>query len=120
MGEPSDGTLFYGYCWDKEIVFDENANFDATPLLREVASKVDEGWYGCDAQMGTYLSIKETEKTAGQFNPEPIDLGRLWLDQEANRNWRKALLDTFLFTVGVEPPVGDNQPGWWLVARYVS
>lgn len=119
MGEPVDGTLFYGYCLREEIDFGEHCDaFDANPLLREVNANVEIGWYGVDGHEGTYLYIVASEKTAGQFNPESIDLDRLFLDAAANKNWWKAMLDTFLSTVGVEPP--DGQPGWWLVSRYCA
>lgn len=121
MGEPVDGTLFYGYCWDKEIdLGDDETVFETSALLREVAAQTDIGWYGVDNHAPTYLYIAASERCGPQFHPKAIDLDRLFLDAAANKNWWKAMLDTHLETVGVQPPEGDNQPGWWLVSRYCS
>lgn len=121
MGEPVDGTLFYGYCWREEVVFDEERDISAaSALVQEAFQQCEVGWYGVDGHESTFVHIIGTDRTAGQFNPKPIDIGKMTGDHLANRNWWKAMLNIFLNEYGVEPPPGDNQPGWWLVSRYVS
>jgi hypothetical protein len=121
MGEPVDGTLFYGYCWREEIPFDEyHENNDLSALVREANNQCEVGWYGVDGHEATFVYIIGTDTTAGQFNPKPVDVGHVFTSDAANRRWWAAMLDTFLADNCVEPPTGENQPGWWLVSRYVS
>ena len=123
MGEPVDGTLFYGYCWreDDAVVFDEERDVSAaSALVRESIQQCEIGWYGVDGHEGTFVHIVGTDTCAGQFNPEPVDLGNISANHAANHNWRDAMLNIFINFHGVKPPNGVNQPGWWLVSRYCS
>jgi hypothetical protein len=42
----------------------------------------------------------------------PIELSKL---RDVDPAW-KAALDRYLAAHGIEPPQGENQPGWWVVA----
>ena len=121
MGEPVDGTLFYGYCWREEIVFDDEHDVSkSSALVRESFQQCEVGWYGVDGHEATFVYVTDTATTAGQFNPEPVNLVKAVGDHISNHRWRDAMLEIFLKEYGVEPPSGDNQPGWWRVSRYVS
>jgi hypothetical protein len=55
-----------------------------------------------------YLFIRDTEITANRGYPKPLDPGSFTVDP----SW-KGKLDAFLESQGIEPPEGENQPGWW-------
>lgn len=120
MGEPVDGTLFYGYCWNETIEFGDEIedHLARLALVREAVAQCEIGWCGNEYHEKTYVYIVGTEQTAGQFNPEPVDIGKAFTSHAANHRWWGAMLDTFLSQHNVEPPQGPNQPGWWLVSRY--
>jgi hypothetical protein len=53
-----------------------------------------------------YLYVKGTKVTAWRGTPRPLT------SLEVTPEW-KAQLDAFLASQGIEPPTGENQPGWW-------
>lgn len=123
MGEPVDGTLFYGYCWreDEAVVFDEERDdSNASALVREANQQCEIGWYGVDGHESTFVYIRGTDTCAGQFNPKAVDVTHAANNWAANHRWWDAMLNVFLNFHGVKPPNGVNQPDWWLVSRYVG
>lgn len=58
-----------------------------------------------------FLTIRGTHTTAWRGRPMPIT------SIETADDWR-AKLDAFLAAEGIEPPEGDNQPGWWLASNW--
>lgn len=68
----------------------------------------------CSGEYGIpYLYALGTEKTAYRGDREPVDPAALAVDPA----WRERL-DAFLASQRIEPPEGENQPGWWLVSYW--
>lgn len=67
---------------------------------------VDVGRHCSDPAPMPYVFVRSTEITASRGNPKPLT--QITVDPA----W-KGQLDTFLAECEVEPPEGDNQPGWW-------
>lgn len=104
----------------------EQENFEAiktwktarTEVMHEVG--VDIGWYNDEIDMRSFVHIVGAEIVAYKDDPQPIVLPvRGWIKPALYREWQ-AKLDAFLAQHKVPPPEGDNQPGWWLVARDCS
>jgi hypothetical protein len=56
-----------------------------------------------------YLFIKDTQTVADWGDPQPMPSG------DVDPEW-KPKLDAFLESQGIEPPEGENQPGWWVAS----
>jgi hypothetical protein len=101
MGVSSDAIVFYGYVWDVEDV-QRKGN------LKE-GDSVTWGWHCSDAAPMRYLAIEESEVTAWRGYPVPLPSTATPLQWED-------VLNEELERHGVEPPEGENQPGWWIVS----
>jgi hypothetical protein len=55
------------------------------------------------------LYVQGTKITAHRGSPKPLAL------LEIDPTWQ-GKLDSFLESQGVEPPEGENQPGWWVAS----
>jgi hypothetical protein len=56
-----------------------------------------------------YLFVRDTDTTAHRGFPRPLtslDVDPAW----------KGKLDAFLVSQDIEPPEGENQPGWWVAS----
>lgn len=60
-----------------------------------------------------YLYVKGTEKSAEWGAAQPV----LAEDLAVDAGWN-AKLDGFLALQHIDPPAGENQPGWWLTSFY--
>lgn len=58
-----------------------------------------------------FLHVRGTHVTAWRGSPKAIT------SIEVGDGW-KAKLDAFLEAEGIEPPEGENQPGWWLASNW--
>jgi hypothetical protein len=59
-----------------------------------------------------YLHIPQSQTTAYRGTAQPITE-----DLSVDPKWRERL-DTFLSSQNIEPPEGENQPGWWLASYW--
>lgn len=83
---------------------------------RELArAEVDVGAdWGCSGSweyLGTYLYADGSRRRVEWTEALPVT------SLEVDPDWRLKI-DAFLAQTEVDPPVGDNQPGWWLVTFY--
>lgn len=83
---------------------------DAKKALAD-AQSVDWGAHCSDECPFPYLFVRGTETTAYRGYPKPVDAAALTVGED----W-KAKLDAFLAAEGIDPPDGENQPGWWMAS----
>ena len=73
------------------------------------ATDVDWGRHGIYDDGTPYLYAKGTRTVADWGDPQPMPSG------DVDPAW-KPKLDAFLESQGIEPPSGENQPGWWVAS----
>jgi hypothetical protein len=107
MGVSTDAIVFYGYCWD-----DQSCGYDEEDDRGQVITGgVEWGHHCSDASPMRYLAIEDSKVTAWRGYPKPLQGTSIPLRWE---DWLEAELER----TGVEPPEGENQPGWWIVSWY--
>lgn len=81
-------------------------------LMDEVKSELGVDWgFHCHHEYSMpYLFIPGIEVTAYRGSPEAAPD-----TSTVDPSW-KPKLDAFLAGQGIEPPEGENQPGWWLAS----
>jgi hypothetical protein len=97
-----------------EWVADNSTAIDAWHDAKEAVKAgfgVDWGTHCSDGCPMPYLYIPETEITARRGYPEPLT------SLKVDLAW-KPKLDAFLQAQGIEPPEGENQPGWWTASYW--
>jgi len=105
MSVSTDAIVFYGYCWGEEGE-QRRAGHNTKPI-----DGVEWSWHCSDASPMRYLAIEDSKVTAWRGYPKPLpstSVPLAWedrLEEELERN-------------GIEPPEGENQPGWWIVSWY--
>lgn len=148
MGNDASAYVFYGYCWNEEQDFStymdtwaENklkATGHSDPWERHPGGRrpdwVAENSEAIDAwdaakkalidelpvKWGRHASgdcpmpmlmVKGTKTSADWGQPCPLP------STEVGEQW-KTQLDAFLVAEGIDPPEGENQPGWWMAAYW--
>lgn len=101
MGVSNDAIVFYGYVWREE------GGHKKGDLGK--ADGVKWGWHCSDAAPMRYLAIEESEVTAWRGYPKSLPSTATPLRWEDDLNEE-------LERHGVEPPQGENQPGWWIAS----
>lgn len=83
----------------------------ATRQAIEDEFPIDVGHHGHYDYSMPYVYIRCSRIRAEWGDPQPL------ISLEADPAWRD-LLEAFIAEQGIEPPAGDDQPGWWSAARY--
>lgn len=90
-------------------VSENRAAIDAFRALKAaVEEEIGVSWdaHCSDSCPIPFLFVNDTKTTARRGYPKPL------ASLEVDPAW-KGKLDAFLALQGVEPPTGENQPGWW-------
>lgn len=90
-----------------------DAWYDAKKALTD-ALTVDWGSHCSGECPFPYLFVRGTETTANRGYPKPVFPYQM---AEPGIGW-KAQLDAFLESQGIDPPEGENQPGWWMASNW--
>lgn len=83
----------------------------ATRQAVEDEFPIDVAYHGHYDFMQPYAYIRSSRLVAEWGEPKPLNT------QETDPAWREQL-EAFMAEQGIEPPVGENQPGWWSAAYY--
>lgn len=93
-------------------VHENAAAIDAWSAARkELVESIGLGWnrHGTWDDGTPYLYVEGTRTVADWGDPKPMPSG------DVDPGWRPEL-DRFLASQGIEPPQGENQPGWWVAS----
>lgn len=105
MGVSTDAVMFYGYAWKDE----DEGHFPSYEEEDDSIEGVSWGRHCCIEAPMAFLSISKSQVTAWRGSPRAIT------DMSTPIGWRDQL-DRELERLGIDPPSGENQPGWWIAS----